>query len=70
MGKTHQGDSGWYCAPDGQIYYFVQKNAEWIQVVGPLTPKEYELERLNINIKQRSGLKVVLTPTFIFILYL
>ena len=53
MKHTEQGESGWYAAPDGNIYYFVLRNEDWIQVAGPLTQGEYSLVRQGIKQKQR-----------------
>lgn len=39
---TKQGDSGWYCAPDGSLYYFVLDENEWILTCGPITRENFE----------------------------
>ena len=41
MKGTQQGFDGWYCAPDGMIYFFALQKGEWIMVAGPLTLGDY-----------------------------
>jgi hypothetical protein len=36
MGNTVQGESGWYAGPNGQIFYFVLHNGQWIYAAGPI----------------------------------
>eukprot|EP01041_Mallomonas_annulata_P004086 gene4086-8125_t len=42
MKNTEQGETGWYCAPDGSLYYFVLEEGEYLMACGPLTMAEYE----------------------------
>jgi septal ring factor EnvC (AmiA/AmiB activator) len=48
---TTQGDSGWYCAPDGSLYYFVLDADEWILTCGPITREAFEETVLNLKPK-------------------
>lgn len=48
---TNQGDSGWYCAPDGSLYYFVLDAEEWILTCGPITREAFEDTVMNLKPK-------------------
>ena len=39
---TKQGESGWYCAPDGSLYYFVLDGDEWILTCGPISRELFD----------------------------
>ena len=52
---TAQGDSGWYCAPDGSLYYFVLDAEEWILTCGPITREAFEDTVLNLKPKKVSS---------------
>mmetsp|Transcript_816 Transcript_816/g.1370 ORF Transcript_816/g.1370 Transcript_816/m.1370 type:complete len:992 (-) Transcript_816:209-3184(-) len=42
MRKTIQGESGWYCAPNGSLYYFVLDEGEWLLTCGPISKEKFE----------------------------
>lgn len=52
---TTQGDSGWYCAPDGSLYYFVLDADEWILTCGPITRQAFEDTVNNLKPKKVSS---------------
>lgn len=52
---TTQGESGWYCAPDGSLYYFVLDADEWILTCGPITREAFEETVLNLKPKKVSS---------------
>jgi len=52
---TNQGDSGWYCAPDGSLYYFVLDAEEWILTCGPITREAFEETVMNLKPKTVSS---------------
>jgi len=55
MKNTVQGETGWYCAPDGSVYYFVLEEGEYLMACGPLSMDEYEaLMTLSEDKKKKS----------------
>jgi predicted RNase H-like nuclease (RuvC/YqgF family) len=52
---TTQGESGWYCAPDGSLYYFVLDADEWILTCGPITREAFEETIQNLKPKKVSS---------------
>ena len=55
MKGTQQGFDGWYCAPDGMIYFFALQKGEWIMVAGPLTLGEYIRMEMRGNVCSARG---------------
>ena len=49
---TEQGETGWYVAPDGAIYYFVltADKSNWIATAGPIDFDTFE--KLNLTLKR------------------
>jgi chromosome segregation ATPase len=52
---TTQGESGWYCAPDGSLYYFVLDGDDWILTCGPVTREAFEEAVSNLKPKKNSS---------------
>lgn len=36
------GESGWYAGPNGDIFYFVLRQGQWIYAAGPLSPTAFQ----------------------------
>jgi len=53
---TVQGKAGWYVAPDGYFYFFVQRHNEWIMAAGPLDEDKY-YEVLDMSVRVVPGSK-------------
>ena len=53
MKHTIQGESGWYLAPNGSVFYFVLDNGDWINSAGPIDMGSFEAMILDSKRKNR-----------------
>ena len=53
MKHTIQGESGWYLAPNGSVFYFVLDNGDWINSAGPIDLESFEAMILDSKRKNR-----------------
>jgi hypothetical protein len=53
MKHTVQGESGWYLAPNGFVFYFILDNGEWINAAGPIDLDSFEAMVIDSRRKNR-----------------